>query len=66
MGTINDIEEAVSKLSPTDLAAFRLWFAGFDSALWDRQFEADAKSGELDALANEALDDLQNGRCTDL
>lgn len=66
MGTINEIEEAVSKLSPTDLAAFRRWFAEFDSALWDRQFDADAKAGQLDKLADEALDELREGRTTDL
>lgn len=66
MGTINEIEEAVSKLSPEDLAAFRRWFADFDAALWDRQFDADAATGQLDALAKEALDDLREGRCTDL
>jgi hypothetical protein len=28
--------------------------------------EADVAAGRLDALADEAVRDLQNGRCTDL
>lgn len=66
MSTIQDIEAAISRLSPEDLAAFRRWFAEFDARRWDRQLEADAAAGRLDELAGEALDDLRHGRCTDL
>lgn len=63
---ISDIEEAVRRLSRTDLAAFREWFDRFDAEAWDRQFEQDALEGRLDHLAEEALEDLREGRCTDL
>lgn len=66
MPTIRDIEEAVRQLSPQELTEFRRWFAEFDAAAWDRQFEADARNGRLDTLADEALGDLRQGRCTDL
>jgi hypothetical protein len=66
MSTVKEIEEAVRKLTSTELAAFRLWFAEFDAELWDRQFEADAMAGRLDELGEEALGDLRKGRCTDL
>ena len=66
MTTISEIEAAVRSLSPQDLTAFRAWFAQFDAELWDRQLEEDAASGRLDALAEEALRDLHEGRCTDL
>jgi hypothetical protein len=66
MPTIHDIEEAVRKLSPEQLVEFRRWFAQYDAAAWDAQLEADAGSGRLDRLADEALDDLRQGRCTDL
>jgi len=65
MSTIPEIEDAVRRLSPDELAAFRLWFAEFDAGAWDRQFEQDATHGKLDKLANEAVDDLREGRCTD-
>jgi len=65
MGSVKDIEEAVLGLSAADLAAFRTWFAEFDAEVWDRRIEDDAAAGRLDALADEALDDLQAGRCTE-
>lgn len=65
MSTIEEIEDAVRRLSAQELAAFRAWFAEFDAAAWDRQIEQDIAAGRLDALADEALDDLRQGRCTD-
>jgi hypothetical protein len=63
MSTITEIERAVQQLPPEELAEFREWFAEFDAASWDRQFEQDATAGRLDALAHEALEDLRSGRC---
>ena len=37
-----------------------------DWEAWDRQLEEDVKAGKLDQLAEEALEDLRSGRCTDL
>jgi len=66
VSTVQDIEAAVSKLSREELAAFRTWFAEFDAEAWDRQFDEDVRAGRLDSLADEALRDLREGRCTDL
>lgn len=55
MGNIQEIEEAVLKLSPEELADFRAWFAEFDAAAWDEQIEKDVTAGRLDRLAEEAL-----------
>ena len=66
MSTVKDIEAAVSKLSPQELSTFRAWFAEFDAEAWDRQFQKDAQAGHLDGLADEALGDLREGRCTDI
>lgn len=65
MSSAKEIEEAVLGLSAAELAAFRTWFAEFDAALWDRRIEDDVAAGRLDALADEALDDLRAGRCTE-
>jgi hypothetical protein len=65
MNTLQEIEIAISKLSPEELAAFRTWFAEYDAQIWDREFEADVKAGRLDTLAQKALKDLKEGRCTD-
>jgi len=66
MNTIVEIEHAVEQLPPEDLVAFRAWFARFDADVWDREMEADADAGRLDAFAAEALADLRGGRCTEL
>ncbi len=65
MSAVFEIENAVQKLSRGDLTAFREWFLGFDAAAWDKQFEEDVAAGRLDALADEAIRDLREGRCTD-
>ena len=66
MSSVHEIETAVSKLSRQELLAFRDWFSEFDAAAWDKQFEEDVASGHLDALADEAVRDLREGRCRDL
>ena len=66
MSTVREIEDAIRKLPDEDLAALRAWFAEFDAAAWDLQFERDVAEGRLDALAEEALRDCREGRCTDL
>ncbi len=63
---LGEIERAVSQLSREELAKIRAWFAEFDAANWDRQFETDVAAGRLDALADKALKDLRKGNYTDL
>ena len=66
MTTVAEITGAVRRLPKKELARFRKWFAEYDAAAWDRQFEQDVADGRLDALAREALRDLGAGRTTDL
>jgi uncharacterized protein (DUF433 family) len=33
---------------------------------WDRKLEADIREGRIDGLAEEAIEDLSEGRCTEL
>jgi hypothetical protein len=66
MSNVPEIEDAVRRLGPQELAQFREWFAEFDGAEWDRQIERDVTAGRLDKLAEEALNDLRTGRCKDL
>jgi hypothetical protein len=65
MSGVNEIEDAVLRLTLAELEVFRTWFTEFDAASWDRQMEDDVAAGRLDAFANEALEDLKAGRCTD-
>ena len=66
MTTVREIEDAVTRLPGSDLDEFRAWFARFDAEAWDREFDKDARNGKLDRLADRALADLAQGRCTGL
>lgn len=61
-----DIETAVKSLSRSDLTTFRDWFMDFDADAWDKQLEEDVNAGRLDDLADEAIRDMREGRCTEL
>lgn len=63
MSTVEEIEGAITRLSESELSRLRQWFADYDQSLWDKQLERDASSGKLDKLADEALRDLDQGRC---
>ena len=66
MTTVTEITGAVRRLPKRELAKFRKWFAEFDVAAWDREFEQDVAAGRLDALAREALRDDGAGRAREL
>jgi len=61
MPDVKAIEDAVKALPADDLAEFRRWFAEFDFTVWDDQIEADAASGKLDQLLEEAEEDYKLG-----
>ena len=64
MSTVERIEEQVQALSPNDLAQFRAWFLEYDWTAWDTQLEQDVQAGRLDALAEQALRDIDQGKVT--
>lgn len=64
--TVQEIEQAISQLSPEELARFQEWFYEFDAEAWDKQFETDARAGKLDKLANRAIADFRAGKSKEL
>ncbi len=66
MTTVQEIEKAVTRLPKPELDKFRSWFEKFDVGAWDKQFEDDVQAGKLDHLAEQALEDLKQGRCSEL
>jgi len=63
---IQELEQAVAQLPPKELARFRKWFAEFDAQAWDKQWEADAKSGKLDKIAEQAINNYRAGKAKEL
>ncbi|MBI2997427.1 MAG: hypothetical protein HYY46_03050 [Deltaproteobacteria bacterium] len=66
MSKVENIEQEVQKLKPSELAAFRRWFTEFDAQAWDRQIEEDIQKGKLDKLAEEALAAHRAGKSKEL
>ena len=64
--TIDDIEKAISKLPPDQLARFRAWFEAFDAVRFDEKIERDAKDGKLDKLADRAISDYRKGHAREI
>ncbi|HRF10386.1 MAG TPA: hypothetical protein PL193_17325 [Xanthobacteraceae bacterium] len=64
--TVKDLEKAVSKLAPEQLAEFRAWFEAFEAARFDEKIERDAAGGKLDRFATDALGDFKRGNARDL
>jgi hypothetical protein len=64
--SVDQIQAAVSQLSPEDLGRFSEWFEEFLADQWDRQIEADILAGRLDAAGERADEDFEAGRCTPL
>ena len=64
MGKVEKIEQQIQGLSPEEMTELREWFAALPAEAWDRQFEADVRAGQLDALAEEALKAHASGRTT--
>lgn len=65
MTTVETAEQIVEQMSADELTRSRRWFAEFDSKAWDKQIEADV-TGELDALAEEALAEYRAGKAKEI
>ncbi|MCA1780411.1 MAG: hypothetical protein LC637_13860 [Xanthomonadaceae bacterium] len=55
MSAVEHIEDEIRNMSPEELARFRKWFLEFDSRQWDEEIEQDAKAGNLDKIAEKAI-----------
>ena len=63
---IQEIESAISKLPPAQVAELAGWFEQFHAQLWDNQIEQDIRNGRLNSLLDEAARDLDSGNCESL
>ena len=66
MTRIEAIEAEIKKLSAAEAAQLRDWLLERDAKAWDRQIEADAKSGKLDKLFAKSIQDHREGHSTEL
>lgn len=66
MSIVEDIEKAVTKLTPREFARFRDWFEQFLAERFDEQIASDIADGRLDRHADQAVDDHRKGRTREL
>ena len=59
--TIQEIEQAITELSSSELARLREWFEEYYAQVWDKQIERDAASGRLDKLIAEVDEEYNAG-----
>jgi hypothetical protein len=63
---VKEIESAIAKLPAAEIAELAKWFAEYHAQQWDKEIEGDLKAGRLDALLEEAQQDLEGNRCEPL
>ena len=64
--SIQEIEEAVAKLSAQELSVFSQWFEEYAAQQWDRHIERDAAAGRLNESLSRAEEHREAGRVTPL
>ena len=66
MSNIEAIKSAIEALPESDYIELRQWFNEKDSDKWDKQIEADSKSGKLDFLIADAMKEKEKGTLKEL
>jgi hypothetical protein len=64
--SVDELQAAISHLSPEELDRLSQWFEEFLADEWDRRIEADILAGRLDSAGRRADEDFEAGRCTPL
>ena len=64
MSTVQEIEPAITQLEPKKIHAVADWLQEYREKLWDKQVEADAKTGKLDSLIQKAKAGYRAGNAT--
>jgi hypothetical protein len=64
--SISEIESAIAKLPPSEVAKLAEWFYEFQAQVWDKQIAEDVQSGRLDSLIEQAEQEFKTGQCKPL
>jgi len=57
--TVEEIEEAILRLPPEELAKFRVWFAEFEAGMSGPRIAQETTATKLGRLAGRAVADLR-------
>ena len=64
--TFAELQQQIEQLSPEERAQLRDWLLEPQDDDWDRQIESDVAAGRLDALIQEARDEIAANRTSPL
>lgn len=59
--SIQEIEEAITRLPARDVAELMAWLGEYHAQLWDRQIEDDLEAGRLDGVLAEVDEEYRAG-----
>ncbi|WP_392535481.1 hypothetical protein [Nostoc sp. C117] len=62
MNSLPEIEAAIMQLSEGEIRDLSNWLQEYLNDAWDKQIEADVKSGRLDRLIQRAKSDIEANR----
>lgn len=66
MSTVQEIKDAIERLSFEQRAELAAWLHGWKDDEWDQQMKRDIASGKLDNVLREVDDDIRAGRLRDM
>lgn len=66
MSRIEEIENEIRQLTSDELAHLREWFLEFDAEAWDRQIDADVRTGKLNTIADAARKSHDKGESSEI
>ena len=64
MSKVEQLEQQIQQLSPSEFAELREWLLEQDWEQWDREIERDAAAGKLDQIFAEAREAHRQGKST--
>lgn len=64
--SVKEIEDAITQLSPEQLAELSAWFADYQAKIGDEQIERDLDEGRLDALLEKIDEEYEAGEAKPL
>lgn len=59
--SVTEIEAAIARLSPVELAELMAWLGSYRAQVWDEEIEKDLEAGRLDALLAEVDREYEQG-----
>ena len=66
MASIDEVKSVIAHLPEKEFNSFVGWFVKFEEERWDKELEKDIADGKLDNLADEALNEFDVGKCSEL